>query len=61
MTADFIAHCSEVYRHRTAELDGELCQLALLLQPQYKLIAVPDGNASPLILKVVTSGYPFNL
>lgn len=41
-----------------AELDGELCRLALLLQPQYKLIAVPDGNVSPLIHKVQTQLNP---
>lgn len=41
-----------------AELDGDLCRLALLLQPQYKLIAVPDGNVSPLIHKVLTQLNP---
>lgn len=59
--ADFVAHCSEVYHERMAELDGELCRLALLLHPQYKMIASPHGNASPLIHKVLTSGHPFRL
>ena len=53
IAADFAAHCSEIYHQRMAELDGELCRLALLLQPQYKLVAVPDGNALPLIHQVL--------
>lgn len=53
MAADFVAYCLDVYQQRTAELDGELCRLALMLQPQYKPIAVPDGKTSALVHKVL--------
>ena len=55
MAADFVAHCLEVYQQRTAELDGELCRLALMLHPQYKLIAVPT---SALVHKVSKPAHP---
>lgn len=55
MAADFVARCLEVYQQRTAELDGELCRLALLLQPQYKLIAVLTPS---LVQKVLTPAHP---
>ncbi|DBA93026.1 TPA: hypothetical protein ACH3X2_14243 [Trebouxia sp. C0005] len=48
---DVIAHCFTDFNQRAAELNSDLCQLALFLDPRYKDIAVPQANPGTLLDK----------
>ncbi len=52
LSADVIAHCFAGFNQRAAELDSDLCRLALFLDPRYKDIAVPQANPDKLLDKV---------
>ena len=52
LSTDVIAHCFAGFNQRTAELDSDLCRLALFLDPRYKDIAVPQANPDKLLDKV---------
>lgn len=52
LSADVIAHCFTDFNQRAAELNSDLCQLALFLDPRYKDIAVPQANPGTLLDKV---------
>ena len=52
LSADVIAHCFAGFNQRAAELDSDLCWLALFLDPRYKDIAVPQANPDKSLDKV---------
>lgn len=52
LSADVIAHCFAGFNQRAAELDSDLCRLALFLDPRYKDVAVPQANPDTLLDKV---------
>ncbi len=57
LPADFIKHCFIVFNEKAAELDNELCRLALFLNPGAKDVAVPAGNIDSLLGKVCILTY----
>ena len=52
LTADVIANCLSVFNDRAAELEGDLCRLALLLDPRYKDVAASVTNTDIMLGKV---------
>ncbi|KAL0024706.1 hypothetical protein WJX77_010071 [Trebouxia sp. C0004] len=48
---DVTVHCFAGFNQRAAELDSDLCRLALFLDPRYKDIAVPQANPDTLFDK----------
>ncbi len=59
LSADVIAHCFAGFNQRAAELDSDLCRLALFLDPRYKDLAVPQANPDKLLDKVCSKTLNF--